>query len=223
MTKQTFSIVSLAVAASILAACSGAEPYFTSKRETWRAPDEIACLRSGIASAPYIHPRRSALGGPRPCGAIRPLRVAATAAGQVALEPAATLRCPMVPAIDRWTREVVRPAARRHFGRDVVALKVIASYSCRPRNNRRGAKLSEHGYANAIDIAKFKLSDGREVSVLKGWRGGRAERAFLREVHAGACRTFSTVIGPNGDSHHQNHFHLDLARHNRRGTYRYCK
>jgi hypothetical protein len=34
---------------------------------------------------------------------------------------------------------------------------------------------------------------------------------FLRAVHQAACRTFGTVLGPEANSFHNNHFHLDMA------------
>lgn len=34
---------------------------------------------------------------------------------------------------------------------------------------------------------------------------------FLREAHAGACRIFGTVLGPEANNAHRNHFHVDLA------------
>ncbi len=81
----------------------------------------------------------------------------------------------------------------------------------------------EHGYANAIDISAFTLSDGRKILVRTGWRGDATEQAFLREVHKGSCREFTTVLGPNYDSNHYDHFHLDLARHGIGGLKGICK
>lgn len=126
-------------------------------------------------------------------------------------------------ATAKWVEEVVQPAARRHFGRDVVRLQVAASFACRTRNNQPGAKLSEHGRGNAIDISAFGLSDGRSVTVAQGWRGRRQEQRFLRAVNDGACQFFTTVLGPRSDRFHQDHLHLDLARHGSAGTYRVCK
>jgi hypothetical protein len=34
---------------------------------------------------------------------------------------------------------------------------------------------------------------------------------FLRAVHAAACRQFGTVLGPEANSWHKNHFHIDMA------------
>jgi hypothetical protein len=149
--------------------------------------------------------------------------VSAAAQGWVQLRPAALLRCSMVPAVDRWVERVVVPAARHYLGAAVVELKVAASYSCRPMNHVDGARLSEHGHANAVDIAAFVLADGRVVNVKSGWWGALAERNFLRDVHRGACGVFTTVLGPAYDINHRDHFHLDLARHGRDGEGRICK
>ena len=39
---------------------------------------------------------------------------------------------------------------------------------------------------------------------------------FLRGVHRAACRTFGTVLGPEANAYHNNHFHLDMADRSRR-------
>jgi hypothetical protein len=166
---------------------------------------------------------RDSLGGPSFCGALHPFTVAAAAQGLVQLRPAALVRCPMVPAIDRWVERVVVPASHNYFGSQVVELRLAASYACRPMNNVDGANLSEHGYANAVDVSGFVLADGRVVDVKSGWWGALAERNFLREVHRGACGLFTTVLGPAYDLNHRDHFHLDLARHGRDGEGRICK
>jgi hypothetical protein len=203
-------------------ACSQT-PQFIAKDEPWRADEERACLAAGIVRETTFVAVRDSLGGPSVCGALRPFNVAAAAQGSVQLRPAALLRCPMVPAVDRWVERVVIPAARYHLGAQVVELKVAASYSCRPMNNVDGASLSEHGHANAIDISAFVLADGRAVDVKGGWWGALAERNFLRDVHRGACGVFTTVLGPAYDLNHRDHFHLDLARHGRDGEGRICK
>jgi hypothetical protein len=201
----------------------GKGPDFIARDEPWRADDERACIASNIASAnPYATPR-AALGGPTACGALRPYDVAATAAGRVSLRPSATLRCPMVPAVDHWVRTVVEPAAMEHLRTPLSELKVAASYACRPQNHQSGGRLSEHGYANALDVSSFHLADGRVITVKGGWKGSNDEQAFLRAVHQGACQTFTTVLGPKADAFHHDHFHLDLARHGRDGQTRICK
>jgi hypothetical protein len=214
--------LALMLAVLALGACSQ-QPHFVARDEPWRADDERACLASGIVRESTFVAARSALGGPSVCGALRPFTVAAAAQGWVQLRPPALLRCPMVPALDHWVQRVVMPAARYYFGAPVLELKVAASFSCRPMNHVNGARLSEHGHANAIDISAFVLADGRVVAVRTGWWGAFAERNFLRAVHRGACNTFTTVLGPGYDANHRDHFHLDLARHGPDGSGRICK
>ena len=98
-----------------------------------RAEEERACLASGLVQeTPFIAIRASlggTGGGSGACGALKPFKMTAAAHGSVAFEPAALVRCPMVHAVDYWTEHVVKPAARRHLGSDVVAVKVASSYA----------------------------------------------------------------------------------------------
>ncbi|MEO0728878.1 MAG: extensin family protein [Pseudomonadota bacterium] len=198
-------------------------PYNPPESEAWRAMGEQACIASGaVQPSPFIK-ARSSLGGPVPaCGAHRPFVVTAIDNGRVRFTRAATVRCPMVPALELWTQRIVAPAAIKYLGSPVTRMRVISSYACRRIAGSRG-KLSEHGRANAIDIAAFETADGRVITLKRGWRGRRSEAKFLRAVHRGACRYFTTVLGPNYNRAHHDHFHLDLARHGRTGTYRVCR
>lgn len=208
---------------SLLASCaSSPSRSFVAKSEPWRRDFEASCIRAGaVRESPFIAGRSSLTGGDGYCGAARPFEVTAVGNGFVGMKPAATVQCQMVPALDQWVDQVVAPAAHAIYGLGVAEMKVLASYACRPMNNRWGAKLSEHGHANAVDIGGFTLTNGRYVSVLDGWRGSAADRRFLRAVHDGACGTFSTVLGPEHDAAHRNHFHLDLMpRHVGKGV---CK
>lgn len=210
------------LAVLLVSGCSTA-PDFVAKHEPWRAEEESACLAAGAVRQSTFIQSRSALGGPSECGAARPFEMSAAGGGRVSLRPAALLRCPMIPQVDRWVSETVGPAARHFFGADLVEIKVAASYSCRPMNNVSGASLSEHGYANALDISAFTLAGGEAITVSGGWSGSPRERAFLRAVHDGACARFTTVLGPDYDGNHRDHFHMDLARHGRDGLMRICK
>lgn len=198
-------------------------PEFVARNEPWRVEEESACLNSGVVrESPFLR-GRSALGGPSVCGAAKPFEMSAAGSGRISMKPAALLRCPMIPQIERWVETVVEPAARRHLGTSLVEIKVAASYACRPINHQSGGRLSEHGHANALDVSGFVLADGRTVTVKAGWHGDPRESAFLKAVHQGACDGFTTVLGPNADRFHHDHFHLDLARHGRDGLMRICK
>ena len=212
----------LIVPAALLWGCAR-QPAFVTKDEPWRRTDETQCLQSGYVRESRYVQARSALGGPEACGAIQPFEMTAASSGNVQLVPAATLRCPMIPAVDHWVSHSVQAAARAHLGLPVVEVKVAASYSCRPRNGIFGGKLSEHGHANALDVSAFRLADGRWVTVKDGWSSWSSDSRFLRAVHQGGCGIFTTVLGPNADSFHRDHFHLDLAKHGRDGSGRICK
>lgn len=134
------------------------------------------------------------------------------AVGQVSVKPAATLACPIVSMLDRWFAESVQPAAQRWFGMRVVEIKQISAYSCRGMNGNPHAHISEHAFGNALDIAAFTLADGRTITVKGGWRGLPEEQAFLRDIQGGACQMFNTVLAPGSNSHHADHFHVDLMR-----------
>ena len=138
------------------------------------------------------------------------------ALGPVAVRPEATLACPIVSVLDRWLADSVQPAAMRWFGARVVEIKQISAYSCRGMNGSSRAHISEHAFGNALDIAAFTLADGRRISVEQGWKGMPEEQGFLRDVQAGACERFNTVLAPGSNVYHYNHIHVDLMRRARR-------
>ncbi|MGE0233437.1 MAG: extensin family protein [Flavobacteriaceae bacterium] len=216
----------------LLSACSG--PSFNMfggqsrdevERNRWRDEAEMQCLGLKGAMVTAFVDRKEPIDGPGVCGIRQPFALSSIGMGLADIKPAATLNCQMVVAVQHWLRTVVQPAALIRFGQPVVEVKNIASYGCRTRNNERGAKLSEHSFGNALDVAAFKLAGGREISVKDGWDsffGISREAGFLRAVHRESCDIFTTVLGPESDRHHQDHLHLDLARHNAQGTH-YCK
>src|SRR5580692_8067718 len=131
----------------------------------------------------------------------------------VAVEPAATLACPIVSALDQWITGAVQPAALRWFRQPVVEIKQISAYSCRGMNGNPNAHISEHAFGNALDVAEFTLADGHKVSVQYGWNGTPEEQGFLHDVQAAACEDFTTVLAPGANVYHYNHIHVDLMRH----------
>lgn len=134
----------------------------------------------------------------------------------ITLTQHATIDCTTAKALKSWVRNGVKPAIGKRGG-GLKSLKVVAHYVCRTRNSQRGAKVSEHGRGRALDVAAFHLRDGTSVSVLEGWRKRRDGR-LLRQMHKAACGPFGTVLGPQSDRFHQDHFHLDTARY-RSGAY----
>jgi hypothetical protein len=135
---------------------------------------------------------------------------------KVAIVPAATLRCTMAQAVAGWVRDDVAPAAAK-LGAPLRELDNLDSYECRGRNRVPGAKLSEHGRANALDVRAFKLAN-RETLVLVD---PQVSKRFRDALRTSACARFSTVLGPGSDAEHAEHIHVDLEE--RRNNYKICE
>jgi len=197
--------IQAAVIAAVLAACSGPAGQYEPGNDGIVVPAGACAINPpDLSSAERLSPFGSSSG----CGITEPWRLSAVS--NVRLSEPATLSCNTVSPLHGWLTDIVQPAAARAFGEPVASIHVAASYDCRSRNGNPGAKLSEHGHGNAIDISGFTLASGREVTVAAGWYGGDSERAFLREVHDKACGRFSTVLGPASDTYHRDHIHLDI-------------
>lgn len=130
----------------------------------------------------------------------------------VSLSQAALMNCPTAAALKKWVDKGLQPAMPRKD--PVVRLQVAAHYACRGRNNQRGARISEHGKGNAIDISAFVLRSGKVLTVVKDY----SRKGPLGVARRAACGIFGTVLGPGSDRYHSDHFHLDTARH-RGGPY----
>ncbi len=128
------------------------------------------------------------------------------------------VKCDLALPFSRWVREDVPAAASRWLnGGFVTRIESFGSFACRPVNGIAGNRMSEHGRANAIDIAAFRLRDGRRISVAD-WNSEDPQiRGFLRALHEAACRRFDVVLGPDANALHHDHFHFD------KGGGRYCR
>lgn len=230
------------------------------------------------------------------CGAPAPVKLISIGRSpQVALSPPPTVTCEMVATLYRWLERDVQPLARKHLGAPVIRIETMSSYSCRNAYGRSGNRLSEHGRANALDIAAFVTAGGQGAMVMADWGptarqiaaqadaenakidpaapvvvhrpnsaptnqpaaaqalppssgitiavpgvtvlfpsrspnhglefvppsrlGGPKplapsaddKTAFLRAAHHSACKLFNTVLGPEANNAHHNHFHIDMA------------
>jgi len=104
------------------------------------------------------------------CGAPAPILVKSIGADPaVAIEPPATIQCPLAAALHTWFEDQVQPAARAAFDSPVVKIRNISSYKCRNRYNAANTRISEHAFANALDISAFTMANGERVTVLRGW------------------------------------------------------
>ena len=134
----------------------------------------------------------------------------------IPLSRPAVMECDTARALKKWVEGGMDKSVGR-YGRGVSKIKVAAGYSCRTRNSRPGAKISEHGKGRAIDISGLELKNGDTISVLNDWGKGKKGR-ILKNMHKRACGPFGTVLGPNADRYHKDHFHFDVAKH-RGGPY----
>jgi hypothetical protein len=129
-------------------------------------------------------------------------------AGGVPLSPAApVMRCGEALGYAFWMRHAVQPAAREQFGREVARVDHFGTYAC--RNIRGGHMLSQHASANALDVAGFRLRDGRQISVRRDFHRDDPRGRFLRQSRDGACRWFRAVLSPDYNAAHADHLHLD--------------
>jgi hypothetical protein len=246
----------------------------------------MQCLGElGPMSAEVVPLAPHAYGG---CGTPAPVLLRSLGANQkVAFDPPLLVNCPIVAALHQWLEDKVQPAARAAFGSPVTRI-VASSYACRTPYNLPSDRLSQHAFANAIDLPVFVLADGRTITVTSGWGPTRRdldktskpklvpvvvkqdaaaedpnaqtgkndlktpasgskdagivvkasategldaakpdsspapapdplskpEAKFLRQVHRGACESFSTVLGPESNDVHRTHLHLDLQERN---------
>lgn len=120
--------------------------------------------------------------------------------------------CGMARPFVAWVQQSVQSAASDRLGTRVVRIESFGSFACRPINNVEGNRLSEHGRANAVDIAAFVLADGRRVSVRADWNGpDERASAFLHQVRDAGCRRFDTVLSPDYNAYHHDHLHFDMG------------
>lgn len=141
------------------------------------------------------------------------------ASSAVAYSSRFTASCPVAAPLALFERHVLQPAAQSAFGQPVARIEHLGSYACRNVNNRAEGRLSEHASANAIDLSAFVLKDGTRIAVRADWPRPVADAEmtpkgrFLRDIHRGACRYFKSVLGPDYNSAHHDHFHADMGRY----------
>jgi len=188
--------------------------------ETTAPPPALpSACRLALTDAIAVAPSVPDIHGPGGCGGGDLVRLEAVVLPdkrQVAVRPAAILRCTMASAIADWIRSDIAPltAAR---GSVVSDLDNFDSFECRGRNRVVDAKLSEHGRANALDVRALGLANGQSIALTDRTVPRELRESVLHSV----CARFSTVLGPGSDGYHEDHIHLDLME--RRNNYKICE
>jgi hypothetical protein len=198
-----------------------AEPIgpFTTRKIGALADDTPRCHRLLEQAGIGYSPLPPVTTGPD-CGYANGITLTRDQPQAIAYSPAAKTSCPMAASLVLWEKQIVNAAATRHLGTTVEAITTFGSYSCRRINNAEAGNFSEHATANAIDIAAFRLADGRTVSVAGHWDADDQRSRFLKEVRDGACTLFATTLSPDYNKAHRDHLHLDQAP---RGGSHYCR
>lgn len=132
--------------------------------------------------------------------------------GQARLSSSFLASCPLAVAYALFERHGLQSVAQRVLGQSVVQVDHLGSFACRNVYNRKAGRLSQHASANALDIAGFRLRDGQRIVLARDWQGTGDKAMFLREVRQAACEHFSTVLGPEYNAAHRDHFHVDMGR-----------
>ena len=170
----------------------------------------------GVKSVPYppIEEGR--------CTVLDPVSVSSLESGAVPLTGQTILNDRMAETFAKWVHDDVMPAAHDVLTGELTGIRIIGSYSCRARYDLPAkGKMSEHGFANAIDVAAFRI-DKRWIEVGGDKHNAADDARFLDTIRHEACRRFTTVLGP-GEPNHDTHFHLDLERRGKTGRYTICE
>lgn len=177
----------------------------------WVTAIKLDALRGDVAACRDVLERGgvafAALPETREGQCLRADRTALTGSNVAPASPQMT--CPVATGLALWLRHSVEPAAERILGSPLARIEHIGTYNCRRIGGGQDGDWSEHATGNAIDIAAFVLADGRRISLIEHWHGDPDVQAFLREVRDGACASFATVLSPDYNAAHADHFHLD--------------
>ena len=207
-------LAALSVLAWALASCTGrddrrAEPRPTPpSRLTIDSPQVRVCLANlGQLARFQALPDRDYGGGCYSFGSVKLLDTGVPVAN---LGP---MSCSLAATFTGWVKNGVMPAARLYLGAELAKVETFGTYSCRNVNGAMAGRLSEHATANAVDVSGFLLADGRRITLKGDWTSADPSvRSFLIAIRTSACRRFKTVLSPDYNRLHADHFHLDMGR-----------
>lgn len=181
-------------------------------------PEERRCISDLSAAGARFSALPDAYDGPG-CSRLGTVQLSALSGDTrpLSVSNIGPVQCRTANAFNAWARFGVDRAARQILGSPLARIETMGSYSC--RNIAGSDRRSAHATAGAIDVSGFILEDGRRITLSADWDGGtKEERQFLRVIQSSACKRFGTVLGPDYNRAHEDHFHLeggDAGRTNR--------
>ena len=181
---------------------SGPQPY------TPRGSDQV-CITELGASGARFNPLPDTYAAPG-CNKLGTVQLSALAGdgSYFGISNIGPVQCATAKAFSDWARFGVDRAAHEILGSRLARIETMGSYNCRRVAGTQ--RMSAHARAEAIDVSGFVLEDGRRITLKQDWHGGPpAVREFLRVVHSSACKRFGTVLGPQYNAAHADHFHLE--------------
>lgn len=125
-----------------------------------------------------------------------------------------TIACPLLVRWIMFEYQQLVPLALSHLDSAIDQVDHLGTFACRNVYGRETGRRSQHATASAFDIAGFRLENGEDINILRDWDNPEAptKADFLRDVHEAACGYFGTVLGPDYNAPHANHFHVDNSR-----------
>ncbi|AHF66380.1 extensin-like domain-containing protein [Pseudomonas cichorii] len=184
------------------------EPNLLTPFKLARLKDDPALCDLALGSSSLRYSRQADSDPSARCPLQNTLRIQG---GDIALSSSFLASCPLAVAYALFDIHTLQPTAQTVFGQRVARIDHLGSFACRNIYNRANSRLSQHATANALDIASFRLADGQRINLLKDWSDEGDKGRFLRLVRDGACKNFSTVLGPEYNAAHRDHFHLDMG------------
>jgi hypothetical protein len=169
--------------------------------------NDAACLKS-LKTRDVEFKSISDFTNPKGCSVTHAVRLVRV--GKVKIDNAPLLTCRMASQLADFEEGALQTSAQRLLGTRVTRIKHFGSYNCRGMRKLKNI-LSQHAFANAIDVSGFELNNGQSVSIEKDWNADTAKSTFLKEIAGAACRTFRVSVSPYGDANHWDHFHWDTG------------
>jgi hypothetical protein len=188
-----------------------------SPQDTLMPNDKIdSCLQKlRAAGADFAVPATNVDSGK--CHVQNPVNLRAVKAqgNSIKLPEAPLLNCKFALQFSKWLSEAGAPILAAQLNSPVEKISTGPGFECRGRNGDNSAKISEHGYGNAVDITTLRMRDGKVINV--------AGSTLFDGFRTSACGYFTTVLGPGSNAAHEKHFHFDLGLHGKSGNYRICE